>query len=59
MLFLNAAIFEPNYTMSDNGIELMFQVNYLAQFYLTRLLLDNLINTPKSRIIVISCESHR
>jgi WW domain-containing oxidoreductase len=59
MLFLNAAIFEPNHTLTDNGLEIMFQVNYLSQFYLTRLLLDNLINTPQSRIIVISCESHR
>ena len=59
MLFLNAAIFEPNYTLTDNGLELMFQVNYLAQFYLTRLLLDNLMNTPQSRVVIISCESHR
>lgn len=59
MLFLNAAIFEPNYTLTDNEIELMFQVNYLAQFYLTRLLLDVLLSTTKARIIVMSCESHR
>ncbi len=59
MLFLNAAIFEPNYTLTENNIESMFQVNYLAQFYLARLLIDNMLRTPKSRIIVLSCEAHR
>jgi len=51
MLFLNAA--------SQDNIELMFQVNYLAHFYLSRLLFENLRNSEESRIIIIGCESHR
>lgn len=58
-LFLNAATFETEYKQSENEMESMFQVNHLAQFYLARLLLENLLKTPKSKIIVISCESHR
>lgn len=60
MLFLNAATFETQFKISnENDIEIMFQVNHLAQFYLTRLLLDTLLSTPKSRIILVSSESHR
>ncbi|RNA38788.1 WW domain-containing oxidoreductase, partial [Brachionus plicatilis] len=59
MLILNAAILEINYQLSENNLELMFQVNYLAQFYLSRLLLQKLINIDDARIVVLSCESHR
>lgn len=59
MLYLNAAIFEREYTLSKDNIEIMFQVNYLAQFYLARLLMDSLLLAKNSRIIVLSCESHR
>jgi WW domain-containing oxidoreductase len=59
MIFLNAAIFEIEYNLSEDNIEMMFQVNYLAQFYLIRLLMQNLLNSNSSRIIIISCESHR
>ena len=59
MLFLNAAILETNFMLSKDNIELMFQVNYLAQFYLARLLMRNLIQTNDARLIILSCESHR
>jgi retinol dehydrogenase-12 len=59
MLFLNAATFELEYKVSKDNLELMFQVNYLAQFYLTRLLLNNLLSSDHSRVVVISCEAHR
>jgi retinol dehydrogenase-12 len=59
MLYLNAAVFTPEHFYTEDNIETMFQVNYLAQFYLTRLLIQNLENTKDSRIIILSCESHR
>ncbi len=59
MLFLNAAIFTTDHCYTEDNIETMFQVNYLAQFYLTRLLIKNLENTKDSRVIILSCESHR
>ena len=36
MLFLNAATFETEHSHTSDGLETTFQVNYLAQFYLTR-----------------------
>ena len=33
MLYLNAAIFEKDHILTKDNIEMMFQVNYLAQFY--------------------------
>jgi NAD(P)-dependent dehydrogenase (short-subunit alcohol dehydrogenase family) len=53
MLFLNAAALETEYEITQDNIESSFQVNYLAQFYLARLLLPNLLNTKNSRLIVI------
>lgn len=59
MLYLNAAIFERDHKLSKDNIELMFQVNFLAQFYLTRLLMPILKATKNARVVVIACESHR
>ena len=59
MLYLNAAVLETEYALSKDNIEIMFQVNYLSQFYLARLLISSLLLTKNSRIIVMSCESHR
>jgi len=51
MLFLNAAVFESDYKCSQDNIELMFQVNYLAHFYLSRLLFENLRNSEESSFL--------
>jgi NAD(P)-dependent dehydrogenase (short-subunit alcohol dehydrogenase family) len=59
MVFLNAAVFEIDHKASKDGVELMFQVNYLAQFYLARLLMNNLLSSDHSRIVMIACEAHR
>lgn len=50
---------ETSYQLSEDNLELMFQVNYLAQFYLARLLLQKLINSNDGRLVILSCESHR
>lgn len=59
MLFLNAAIFEVEHKLTENNLETMFQVNYLSQFYLTRLLMNHILNASYARIIIVSCESHK
>lgn len=59
LLFLNAATFETEHRLTKDNLESMFQVNYLSQFYLARMLMDTLIQTPGSRIIITGCESHR
>jgi NAD(P)-dependent dehydrogenase (short-subunit alcohol dehydrogenase family) len=59
MLFLNAAICETEHKLTDDNLEIMFQVNYLSQFYLARLLTPTLMSTSNSRLVIISCEAHR
>ncbi len=44
-------------TVDDN--ELVFQVNHLASFLLTMLLLDNLANSAQGRVIQVNSEGHR
>lgn len=41
-------------TLTEDGHELTFQVNYLAPFLLQRLLTDLVLKTPGSRVIVTS-----
>ncbi|KAK5637960.1 hypothetical protein RI129_012255 [Pyrocoelia pectoralis] len=57
MLILNAGVFGLPFTKTVDGYETMFQVNHLAQFHLTNLLLPLLVN--ESRIVILSSESHR
>lgn len=45
--------------LTVDGNELVFQVNHLASFLLTTLLLDNLIKSPQGRIIQVNSEGHR
>lgn len=59
MLFLNAAVCETEYKLTEDNMEMMFQVNHLAQFYLARLLTRPILNTADSRVVVLSCEAHR
>ena len=59
MLFLNAAVCETEYKLTEDNMEMMFQVNHLAQFYLARLLTRPIVNTADSRVVVLSCEAHR
>ncbi|KRZ10222.1 Retinol dehydrogenase 14 [Trichinella zimbabwensis] len=53
-IICNAGVLLPERTLSDDGLELTFQVNHLAHFALVCLLLDTLKNNAPSRIIVVS-----
>ena len=59
MLILNAGVFGQGYSETENGLETTWQVNHLAQFYLTKLLTDTLIKSAPARVIIVSSESHR
>ena len=59
MLICNAAVFGIPYTLSDDGLEMNFAVNYLGHFYLTWLLQEELVASRPSRVVVVSSESHR
>ncbi|XP_055683892.1 WW domain-containing oxidoreductase [Lutzomyia longipalpis] len=56
-LVLNAGVMGTAHTLTQDGLEMTFQVNHLSHFHLTLLLSDLLDHT--SRVVVLSSESHR
>jgi NAD(P)-dependent dehydrogenase (short-subunit alcohol dehydrogenase family) len=59
ILINNAGILMPDRVVTEDGYETMFQVNYLSQFYLTQLLLDELKNSRQGRVINLSSSVYR
>lgn len=59
VLINNAGIITPQRVVTEDGFEKTFQVNYLAQFYLTHLLLGELENSPHGRVINVSSSVYR
>ena len=58
-LLLNAGVLGLPFTLTENGYETTFQVNYLAHFYLTRLLETTMRASTPARVTAVSAESHR
>ena len=54
VLINNAGVFLPTRTETEDGYEMMFQVNYLSLFLLTNLLLEELQKSEQGRIINLS-----
>lgn len=59
MLILNAGVFGLPHTITVDGVEAVFQVNYLSQAYLTLKLEDVLTRSAPARVVFVSSESHR
>jgi retinol dehydrogenase 12 len=59
VLINNAGIITPQRVLTEDGYEKTFQVNYLAQFYLTQLLLNELGKSPQGRVINLSSSVYR
>ncbi|KAI8501902.1 hypothetical protein Bbelb_203140 [Branchiostoma belcheri] len=59
ILVLNAGLFGLPWQLTEDGLESLFQVNHLGQFYLTQLLEDVLIKSAPARVVVVTSESHR
>src|SRR6202008_3741822 len=59
VLINNAGIVMPQRALTEDGYETTFQVNYLSQFYLTHLLLDELKKSPRGRVINLSSSVYR
>lgn len=59
VLINNAGLHRTRRTLTDEGLEMVFCVNHLASFLLTRLLLDRLKSSAPSRIIQVNSDGHR
>jgi retinol dehydrogenase 13 len=59
VLINNAGIHNTKRVLAENGVELVFYVNHLASFLLTRLLLPRLITSAPARIIQVNSQGHR
>ncbi|XP_014370060.2 WW domain-containing oxidoreductase [Papilio machaon] len=57
IVILNAAVFGIPWTLTEDGLETAFQVNYLSQYYL--LMNIEKILAPNARVVFTSSESHR
>lgn len=53
----NAGVYMKSRVLTEDGLETTFQVNHLAPFLLTHLLLDHL--APAARIVVVSSVAHQ
>ena len=55
----NAGVYMKTRAMTEDGLETTFQVNHLAPFLLTHLLLDRLKAAPAARIVVVTSVAHQ
>lgn len=58
VLVNNAGLYQPDHTITEDGVEMTFAVNYLAPFMLSHLLLDLLRKGAPSRIVNMSSSFH-
>ena len=59
LLINNAGIMMPPYGKTAQGFETQFGVNHLGHFALTGLLIDQIVQTPESRVVTVSSTMHR
>lgn len=55
----NAAVLLRERTVTADGMETTFQVNHVAPFLLTHLLLDDLSSARAGQVVVVASEAHR
>jgi retinol dehydrogenase-14 len=54
----NAGVYQERRHLTEDGLETTFQVNYLAPFLLTNLLLEPLLAAAPARVVVVSSAVH-
>jgi NAD(P)-dependent dehydrogenase (short-subunit alcohol dehydrogenase family) len=59
ILINNAGLHNTGRELNDDGLEMVFCVNHLAHFLLTRLLLERILESAPSRILYINSQGHR
>ncbi|WOL10596.1 short-chain dehydrogenase TIC 32, chloroplastic-like isoform X1 [Canna indica] len=63
LLINNAGMFSYDFSVSEDGVEMMFATNYLGPFLLTKLLLNKMVETAREtgiqgRIVNITSATH-
>ena len=59
LLINNAGLHMTHRVLAENGAEIVFCVNHLASFLLTRLLLDRIMQSAPARILQVNSQGHR
>ena len=59
VVILNAGLMAARREVTEDGFEVMFQVNHLAHFLLTKLLLDLLKQSAPARVVVVASVAHK
>ncbi|MCU0487211.1 MAG: SDR family NAD(P)-dependent oxidoreductase [Anaerolineales bacterium] len=59
VLINNAGLHNTHRQLTEDGIEMVFCVNHLASFLLTRLLLGRMLESAPARIIQVNSQGHR
>ena len=59
VLVHNAGVYMKSRVLTEDGLETTFQVNHLAPFLLSHLLLDRLAAAPAARVVVVSSVAHQ
>ena len=59
ILMNNAGIMASPFALTIDGFESQMATNHLGHFALTGLLLDTIINTPNSRVVMVSSLAHK
>lgn len=58
ILINNAGVMVPPFRQTKDGFELQFGTNHLGHFALTGRLIEPILATPKSRVVVVSSAAH-
>uniref|UniRef100_A0A914X098 Uncharacterized protein n=1 Tax=Plectus sambesii TaxID=2011161 RepID=A0A914X098_9BILA len=58
ILILNAGVYKPAKTVTEDGLEMTFGVNHVAHFYLTEQLLPKLKASAPSRVVIVASHGH-
>lgn len=59
LLINNAGVMVPPFTKTADGFELQMGTNHLGHFALSGLLMERLMQTPQSRLVVLGSAAHK
>jgi NAD(P)-dependent dehydrogenase (short-subunit alcohol dehydrogenase family) len=58
ILVLNAGVMHTDFGLTEDGFEMQRGTNHIGHFFLTKLLMDNLMQAPQARVVAVSSLAH-